>query len=109
MRGEVIFIALRSTWNAAQFSIMSNMRKQRQGIEPETHTCETLRSHLPCMTEQTKTSNISNRVYSWTPQRLTCAAIQLHHGLQSCIQVTGRDLFAFMSRSNKTSAQWFPQ
>src|SRR5690242_10896308 len=63
------------------------------------------------MTEQTEAGNISDRVHPLTHKlkRLTGSAIQLYHGLKSCIKVTGLHFVEFVRGCNQTCAERFSQ
>src|SRR6266567_2621395 len=54
------------------------------------------------MSEQAKAGNVSNRVYTWAHQRTAGVAIQVHHRLQSGLEITGLDLVAFVGGRNQT-------
>src|SRR5258708_4633764 len=58
------------------------------------------------MSEQAKAGNVSNRVYTWAHEYTAGVAIQLHHRLQSGLEITGLDLVAFMGGRNQTCSKW---
>src|SRR5260370_21175524 len=54
------------------------------------------------MPEQAKAGNVSNRVYTWAHEYTAGVAIQVHHRLQSGLEITGLDLVAFVGGRNQT-------
>jgi hypothetical protein len=54
------------------------------------------------VSEQAKAGNVSNRVYTWAHKRMAGVAIQLHHRLQSGLEITSLDLVAFVSGRDQT-------
>jgi hypothetical protein len=57
------------------------------------------------VSEQAKAGNVSNRVYTWAHKRTAGVAIQVHHRLQSGLEITGLDLVAFVGGRNQTCSE----